>query len=159
SLSATKGYGAPEVEQTYIRARELCAHLDDPHQRFSLLRGLWVYYFACAELQTAHTLDKQLLDIAQQAQDTAMLVAAHATLGATWYHLGAVASAHTHSVQGIALYDSQQHRASAFLHGEDPGVLCHCHAAWELWYLGYPDQGLAQSHEAVTLARQIAHPF
>ena len=25
--------------------------------------------------------------------------------------------------------------------------------------MGYPDQGLARSHEAVTLAQQIAHPF
>src|SRR4030095_11493963 len=29
SLIATKGYGAPEVEQTYLRAQHLCAHLDD----------------------------------------------------------------------------------------------------------------------------------
>jgi hypothetical protein len=30
------------------------------------------------------------------------------------------------------------------------GVVCHGLAAWTLWYLGYPDQGLAQ---------QSAHPF
>src|SRR5262249_44332916 len=40
SLIATKGYGAPEVEQTYIRAQHLCQHLDDPHQLFPVLRGL-----------------------------------------------------------------------------------------------------------------------
>ena len=28
-----------------------------------------------------------------------------------------------------------------------------------LWYLGYPDQGLARNQEAVTLAQQSAHPF
>ena len=61
--------------------------------------------------------------------------------------------------QGMALYDPQQHRASAFLYGDDAGVVCHSFAAWTLWYLGYPDQGLARSHEAVTLAQQIAHPF
>src|SRR5262249_21484381 len=38
SLIATKGYAAPEVEQTYIRARQLCEHLDDPHQLFPVLR-------------------------------------------------------------------------------------------------------------------------
>jgi predicted ATPase len=32
SLIATKGYAAPEVEQTYTRARQLCQHLEDPHQ-------------------------------------------------------------------------------------------------------------------------------
>jgi predicted ATPase len=73
--------------------------------------------------------------------------------------LGAAAEALTHYTQGIALYDSQQHRAATFLYGENAGVMCHSFAARVLWYLGYPDQGLARSHEAVTLARQIAHPF
>ena len=34
SLIATKGYGAPEVGQTYTRARQLCQHLEDPYQLF-----------------------------------------------------------------------------------------------------------------------------
>ncbi len=88
-----------------------------------------------------------------------MLVAAHQALGATLFYLGAVATAHTHWAQGIALYDPQQHRAYAFLYGVDSGVICHRYAAWALWYLGYPDQGLARNHEAVTLAQQSAHPF
>ena len=37
--------------------------------------------------------------------------------------------------------------------------MCHSFSAWTLWFLGYPDQGLAQSQQAVTLAQQIAHPF
>ena len=159
SFIATKGYAAPEVEQTYLRARQLGAHLDDPLQRFSMLRGLWVYYLVRDELQTAHALGEQLLELAQPAQDTAMLFAAHWALGSTLFHLGAVASAHTHSARVIALYDAQQHRTYAFRYGEDAGVICHCYTAWELWYLGSPDQGLARNHEAVTLARQIAHPF
>jgi len=73
--------------------------------------------------------------------------------------LGAVASAHTHFIQGIALYDSQQHRAAAFLYGGTAGVTCHSLSAWTLWILGYPNQGLAQSQQAVTLAQQMAHPF
>jgi predicted ATPase len=38
-------------------------------------------------------------------------------------------------------------------------VVCHSFAAWALWSLGYPDQGLARSQEAVTLAQQSANPF
>src|SRR3989441_4927761 len=41
SLIATKGYGAPEVEQTYLRAHHLCQHLEEPQQLFPVLRGLW----------------------------------------------------------------------------------------------------------------------
>ena len=40
SLRATQGSAAPEVGQTYTRARQLCQHLEDPHQLFPVLRGL-----------------------------------------------------------------------------------------------------------------------
>jgi predicted ATPase len=75
------------------------------------------------------------------------------------FFLGEVASAYKHLAQGLALYDPQQHRASTLLYGEDAGVTCRSHVSWALWFLGYPDQGLAQSHEAVTLAQRRAHPF
>jgi hypothetical protein len=87
------------------------------------------------------------------------VVAAHAAVGRTLFFLGMVASAHTHFTQGVAFYDPTQHRASVFRHGEDSGVICYIFAAWTLWYLGYPAQGLARSQEAVTLAQQLAHPY
>jgi class 3 adenylate cyclase/predicted ATPase len=159
SLIATKGPTAPEVEHTYFRAQHLCAHLEAPHQLFPVLRGLWNHYLIRAELQRAQALSEQLLSLAQHAQDSAMLVAAHAALGRTLMYVGAVTSAHTHFLQGMALYDPQQHRASAFLHGEDAGVNCQGFAARMLWHLGYPEQGLAQSQEAVTLAQQSADSY
>jgi predicted ATPase len=159
SLRMTKGAGAPEVEQTYTYARHLCEHLEDSSQLVPVLRGLWNCYFVRAELKTAHALGEQLLTLAQQAQDPAKLVVAHQALGVTLHHLGAVASAHTHCAQGIALYDAKQHRASAFLYGQDASVVCSSQAAATLSLLGYPDQGLTQSQEAVTFAQQIAHPF
>lgn len=159
SLMATQGYGALEVEQTYSRAQHLCQHLDDPHQLFTVLRGLWNYHVNSAEFQRAHELSKQLLDIAQRTQDTALLVAAHRALGTTLFCLATPTAALTQLTQGLALYDPQQHHTSVFRHGEDSGVICHSYAAWTLWILGYPDQGLARSQEAVTLVQQSAHPF
>jgi class 3 adenylate cyclase/predicted ATPase len=159
SLRATKSSGTPEVEQTYLRAQHLCELLDDPHQLFPVLRGLWNYYLVCAEYQMAHTLGEQLLILAQHAQDSAMLVAAHRALGVTLFYLGAVTSAHMHFAQGIALYNAQHRRVSALLYGDDAGVVCHSFAGRALSYLGYPDQGLARNDEAVTLAQQSAHPY
>jgi predicted ATPase len=158
-LTATKGYAAPEAGETYTSARQLCQHLEDPQRLFPVLRGLCHYYRVRAEYQTAHALGEQLLTLAQQSQDSAMLVAAHRALGSTLYCLGTPASAHTHFTQGMALYAPQQHRTSAFLYGEDAGVMCHILAAWTLWSLGYPEQGLARSQEAITLAQQSAHLF
>jgi predicted ATPase len=145
------------VEQAYLRAQHLCAHLDDPHPIFPLLRGLWQYYHVRADFRTAHALGEQLVTLAQHTQDPAMLVAAHAALGRTLFFPGTVASAHTHFMQGVALYDPKQHRSSAFFYGEDAGVVCHSFAARALGSLGYPDQGLARNDEAVTLAHQSAH--
>src|SRR5262249_47486248 len=111
------------------------------------------------EYQTAQALGEQLLTLAQQVQDPAMLFVAHRALGTTLFCLGTVTAAYTHFAQGMALYDPQQHRASALLYGEDAGVVCHSFAAWTLWCLGYPDQGKVRSQEAVTLAQQREHPF
>ena len=156
---ATKGAGASEVGQTYMRAWQLCQHLEDPYQLFSVLHGLLYYYNARGEQQRAHALGEQLLTLAQQAQHSRMLVAAHMALGRIWFHLGVIASAHTHLTQGISLYDTHHHRGVGFLHGQDSGVACRSYAAWTLWSLGYPDQGKVRNDEAIILAQQVAHSF
>src|SRR5207249_11394110 len=59
----------------------------------------------------------------------------------------------------ITLYDPQQHRSHAFLYyGLDPGGVCLSIEAWALWLLGYPDQALTKSREALSLAQDLAHP-
>src|SRR5262249_18556018 len=69
------------------------------------------------------------------------------------------AATQAHFAQGIALYDSQRHHAHAVRYGQDPGVRCRAHAALTLWWLGYPDQALHRSHEALTLAQEVVHPL
>jgi len=68
-------------------------------------------------------------------------------------------AAQEHLAQGIALYAPQPPRALTFLYGHDPRVACFGIAAWVLWLRGYPDQALARSEEALTLARQLSHPL
>ena len=84
---------------------------------------------------------------------------AHFALGLTLLPLGEFTPAREHLEQGIAFYDPQQHRSLAFLYGQDPKVTCLSNAALALWNLGYPDQALRKSHEALTLARKLSHPF
>ena len=112
-----------------------------------------------AELQTARELGEQLLSLARRIQDPALLLEAHRALGATLYFLGEFAPAQAHFEQCMALYDPQQHRSHAFLYGFDPRVACLCYEIWILWLLGYPDRALQRDREALTLARELAHPF
>ncbi|HLC11594.1 MAG TPA: hypothetical protein VJL56_07105, partial [Candidatus Bathyarchaeia archaeon] len=43
SQIATKGWAAPEVGETYTRARQLCQYLEDPYQLSPVLWGLCAY--------------------------------------------------------------------------------------------------------------------
>ncbi len=159
-LVVTKGMAAPEVEKVYTRARELCRQMGETPQLFPVLRGLWEFHEVRGEYKTACELGEQLLTLAQSIQDPALLLVAHDVLGDTSFWLGEFVPAKEHSEQGTALYDPQQHHSLAFLYGGyDPGVACLSWATLALWQLGYPDQALRRSHEALTLAQELSHPF
>ncbi|HSF32318.1 MAG TPA: hypothetical protein VLK82_17835, partial [Candidatus Tectomicrobia bacterium] len=68
-------------------------------------------------------------------------------------------SAREHLDQSFALYDLQQHRANASLYGFDTGVFCLSFIAHALWHLGYPQQALIKTQEALALAHELAHPI
>jgi predicted ATPase len=158
-LLATKSFGAPEVERVYARARALCHQVGATPQLFSVLWGIWWAYENRAALQTARELAEQLLTLAQRQHEAALLLQAHRAMGQTLYWLGELTQARAHLEQGIALYDPQQHRSSAFLYGQDPGVGLRNFVALVLWFLGYPEQAVGRIHEAVALAQEVAHPF
>ncbi len=156
---ASRGQGVPEVERAYTRARELCRQVGESPELFPVLWGLWRFYLVRAEYQTARELAEQCLSLAQRDHDPALLLVAHHALGITVYFLGEVTLARAHLEQGMALYDLQQHQHLAFRYGMDLGVWCLSYGAWPLWLLGYPEQALQRSQEALTLARQLAHPL
>jgi predicted ATPase len=74
-------------------------------------------------------------------------------------YLGEFPLSHEQWEQSLALYNPQQHSTHAALIGWDLGVFGRAHAPHALWSLGYPDQALAMSREAVTLAQELSHPF
>jgi tetratricopeptide (TPR) repeat protein len=158
ALVAAKGYTAPEVEKTVTRARELSRQLGEIPQLVPVLFRLWVFYTNRGELQTAHELSKQMMRLAQSAQDPYLLSMAHAGLGVTLYWLGELTSARPHVEQAIALYDPQQHPRST-IDPADPQVGYLTYAAFTLWHLGYPAQALKRSQKALALAEELSHPY
>jgi len=84
------------------------------------------------------------------------LVVAQFALGQTLFFLGEVAAAREHLEQEAALYDPQKHRSHAFRAMQNPGVSCLIHTALTLWLLGYPNQALKRSQEALTLAQRLS---
>jgi predicted ATPase len=97
--------------------------------------------------------------MAQGADEPALLLEAYRALGTTCFYLGEVERSRAHIEQGLAIYDPEAHREHKFLYGEDPGVSCLIHLALALFFLGYPDQALERTRDAITLAEDISHPY
>jgi predicted ATPase len=158
ALMAMKGYAAPEVEQTYARARALCAQVGETPQLFPTLRGLCRFYHTRGALLTARELGERLDRLAQHEAAPTHLLEAHEMLGGTLFYLGEYAAARTHLEQGIALTDPATQRGLMLSHEVAPGVRCLALAAWTLWCLGTPAQAFQRSQEALALAQALAHP-
>jgi tetratricopeptide (TPR) repeat protein len=158
-LILIKGYAAPEVEKVYSRARELYQQVGESPQFFPILFGLWAFYSVRAEYKTARGLAEQLVNLAQNAHDSSLLIEAHAAGGNTLSFLGELVPALDHLQQAIGLYDPQRHRSHAFVYGQDPGVHSLSYATLALWLLGYPDQARKRSLEALSLAQDLTHPY
>jgi predicted ATPase len=159
SLVATEGFASPDVEQTYLRARELCLRASDSSGLFPVLYGLWNVYLLRCELVRCKDLATQMFALAQGQADPVILLQAHNVVQQPLMHLGDFAGARLHQQQCLALYDPQRHRTLTAVYGEDPGVGCLTYGAVTLWCLGYPDQALQAAQAACRLAEELSHPF
>lgn len=157
-LIGAKGYAAPETERAYRRAWELCQQLGDTPQRFPVLDGLRHYYSMRGEQRIAYRIEEQLLTLAQQTQDSALMLWAYGSRGVTLLWLGAFVEARTHLESRLAFYESYQPRADLPRYG-DPAVMGLSHLALALWMLGYPEQAKQKIQQALTLAQQLADAF
>ena len=124
-----------------------------------MLVGLRRFYTFRADLQVAQELAEQLLNLAQRQPDTTLLQEAHWALGQTLYFRGEFVLARAHLDQSMASYahhplGSQTNRDAA-----GTQIACLLIAAVIASALGYPDQARARLHEALHLARELAHPF
>jgi DNA-binding winged helix-turn-helix (wHTH) protein/tetratricopeptide (TPR) repeat protein len=159
TLTVTQGPGEPTLQNVYARAEELCRDVGEMPQRVAVLRGLRRMYQGRGEHRVAHPLAEQFLGLAEQTQDLTLLTEAYVALGGVSFYLGKVATAHAHLERGTSFYTSQPPRLHVFPSGQDLGVLGLTYDAMALWMLGYPDQALERSRQALNLAEDVAQPW
>jgi predicted ATPase len=100
-----------------------------------------------------------LLQVAQRQDAPALLLEAYEATGLTLFYFGELTRAREYLEHSMALYDSQQHRTHVLLYGRDPGAFSLSYLAMALCLLGYPDQALRRSAEALSLGQTRAHPY
>lgn len=158
-LMMTRGYTAPEVRETYERARALCRRIGETPLLFPVVVGLSRFYFGRSPIERKRTSAEELLRLAAASGDAGLTLVAHMMQGGSLFFQGEFAPALRHAEDGLALYDPARHRTLIFQYGDDPQVLCHCWAALALWYLGHPDQALERVREARRIALEFTYPF
>jgi predicted ATPase len=156
-LISTKGHGSPEVAAIYNWARDLCRSLGDTPHLAPVLQGQRMHHMLRAELQPARAAAEELLALGKQAQDAGCLLEGHRAVGVMHFYAAEFAAARKHLEAGIDLYDSEAHRAHVFRYEGDPGQTCLAYTARTLWVLGYPDQAVARSDQAITVAQATSH--
>lgn len=159
ALIVLKGYAAPEVEETYQRARELCRELEESPQHFWVLVGLWSFHLVRAEFAEALELARQLLELAESAQESALLVEALYAMGQTVDAAGRHAEAREYLERAAAAALAERDLRPNPVTGHDARVASLSFLALVLWQLGYADQARERSGQATALMRRLDHPF
>ena len=159
SLIATKGWASPAAEVAYTRAWELCQQTRDTSWVFAVLWGLSQVYIVRADLTKHREVGAQFLSLAEQRSDAILLAVAHWLTGVNLFHVGEFATGLAHLEQAYARYDPQHHHTYVTQFGVDVGVFALSYISHALWGLGYPDQAVQRSREALALAQEVHHPF
>ncbi len=159
AVLATKGYGAPEAELAYERARALCHRVDATAHLMAARRRILTFYMVRGETQTALDQAMHIVRQAERDPDPRHNMMACMVTGMVLSHRGELRRARTYLEQALATYDPHVHRDLVLQYGHDPGVICHGFLATTLGCLGYLEQARHHLEASVELARELAHPY
>jgi DNA-binding SARP family transcriptional activator len=150
----------PEWLKAHTRARELCRQTGDLSQLCRIVGRLSIRHFVRAEYQKAHELGEEALSLAQQVGEPLLVALARWQLGFISFGQGEYSESRALLQQVISFYQPEQHHQLFLLqHGSDAGMSALAFDACCLWCLGFPEQALKRSQQALALARALDHPF
>jgi hypothetical protein len=102
-LSVTRGMQSPEVRICYERAESLCHSLNRPLLLYVALIGQWRYSLVTDRLTATMQIAKRVYSLAQEQNDSALLIKAYLALAATLYFLGDFETARQNATRGLQM--------------------------------------------------------
>jgi tetratricopeptide (TPR) repeat protein len=157
-LIATKGFASSDVEAAYQRAQDLSRELGHDTDLFTALRGLGFVHHVRGDLRQSMREFPEAIDLARRIGEPSLLVQAYHFAGVSTFHLGAFQTAHDWIRQSLETGDSHD-RYHSEVYGINMGVFCHAYIGHCDWHLGYLDRALKTAEEALSVAREVSHPF
>jgi tetratricopeptide (TPR) repeat protein len=149
----------PELGQAYARIQDLGEQMEEVPLvlQNSTLWELRGYHFRRAEYEKALEMSKRILALAPRAEDPLFIATAHVALGEVLTPMREYASARDHFDRMIDFWHRQPQKLQCLVNwGDLRSALSR--QSWVLWFLGYPEQALQRSQEAIAVAEEMRTP-
>jgi predicted ATPase len=155
ALMATRGYAAPAVAETIVRARALAERLDRPDYLVPLLHFQWSFHTVRAEHKLALSLAEQMEKRGEAQNDEAILLLGRSLHGHGCFYLGEFLAARALLEQCHGLRDPAHRAVYAARTVVDPYCGNLVRLAQTLAFLGYIDQARAGMDDALSEAHRL----
>jgi class 3 adenylate cyclase/tetratricopeptide (TPR) repeat protein len=152
-MIATKGWGAPEGEQSLLRAQQLCEELGDRNQLIVVLINLSQSCIQQCRMREAREYAERCVALAEQQGDTGLLLMGRNTLGEVLARCGELRAAREHMRGALELFDSRQHAHLASVFGVDPRVMLSLFLAPVEQLMGFWDRAREETEAGLRQAR------
>jgi predicted ATPase len=153
-LSAMRGFSAPESRICYDRAESLCHSLSRPELLYSALMGQWRYSYITDKLSAAIQFAKRVYSLAQEQNNSAIMIGACQAMVSTLYYLGDFETARQYAMRGVQLWRSGDVQ-SVVEDLDAPAVVCLCYEALSEWQFGEIASCQRTMAEAISLAKEL----
>jgi predicted ATPase len=153
-LSATRGLGSLEARLCHERAESLCHSLRRPLLLYLALVGQWRYSVWNEKLTATMHIAKRVYSLAQEQNNSALMIGACRPLACTFYFLGDFETARQYATRGIQIWRSGAVQ-SPIKEPIMPTVSCLCFEALSEWHIGDIATCQAAIAEAISLAKEL----
>jgi hypothetical protein len=153
-LTATRGFPAPEARICYESAARLCRSLKRPVLLYLALMGQWRYSLMTDTLTATMQVSKRLYSLAQEQNDSALMIGAYRALACTLYYLGDFEAARRYAMLGVQIWRSGNVQ-SPVEEVTSPAVSCLISESLSEWHVGEIIACQATMAEAISLAKEL----
>jgi predicted ATPase/DNA-binding winged helix-turn-helix (wHTH) protein len=148
---------SPAGHTALLQALQLAQSLEDAVSQLLLLTAIYRYTLRSGDWRELRDLTSRCEAVAEHLEDPLAKAIVYSTSAVTCHHLGEHVEALQHARIACSYpAHSSQLNANAFSHAHRVGPLSV--QARSLWMLGYPDQAVEASRQAIMEAEALNHP-
>jgi predicted ATPase len=153
-LTATRGFAAREAQICYGRVESLCHSLNRPLMPHPALLERWRYSLVTDKLSETMRIAKRIYSLAQEQNDSALMIGACRALAGTLHFLGDFETARQYAMHGLQIWRSGRVRCEVEEVTVNP-VACLYYKALSEWHVGEITSSQATIAEAISLAKEL----